>query len=91
MVARSATKPTEGSVESTVLNDWDEFDVIAAAATCPMPDCGGLVVAFRPMDCDAEPWEFTCPRCGIDFIVPEEELVFQSVPNRCLLTRAYAA
>jgi len=28
---------------------------------------------------EGEPWEFTCPRCGIDFLVHEDGLVFRSV------------
>jgi len=39
----------------------------------------------------SEPWEFTCPRCGIDFTVPKDELIFQSVPKKWLLARVHAA
>ena len=50
-----------------------------------MPDCGALVVAFRATSLIShdhiEPWEFACVRCGIEFVVPEDELVFQSVPS----------
>jgi hypothetical protein len=35
--------------------------------------------------------EFTCPHCGIDFTVPEDELIFQSVPKKWLLARVQAA
>lgn len=66
--------------------DWDERDdEVAAGANCPTPDCGALVRD------DAEPWEFTCPRCGIDFAVPEADLIFQSVPKDWLLTKVHAA
>ncbi len=27
-------------------------------------------------------WEFTCSRCGIEFTVPKDDLVFRSVPTQ---------
>ncbi len=76
-------------------HEWEERDdEVAAGAICPIPDCGAIGVAFRPKYIRggyAEPWEFTCPRCGIDFTVPEHELVFQSVPRDWLLARVHAA
>ena len=76
-------------------DDWDEHDDIAAGSSCPMADCGELAVAYRSTDGverdDSEPWEFTCPRCGIDFTVPEDELIFQSVPKNWLLAKVQAA
>ena len=58
-------------------------DEVGAAASCPTPECGALVVTYEPPDPmgrdNAKPWMFTCPRCRIDFAVSEEELVFQSV------------
>jgi hypothetical protein len=80
-----------------MLDDWDERDeVVAAGSICPVPDCGALVISYRPPDRtgrdNAKSWcEFTCPRCGIDFTVPEEELIFQSVPKVWLLARVQAA
>jgi hypothetical protein len=77
-------------------DDWNERDdVVAAGSICPVPDCGALAVAYRSPDHtvrdNAEPWcEFTCPRCGIDFAVPEDELIFQSVPKEWLLARVQA-
>ena len=67
-------------------HDWKEpDDEVVAGATCPMSDCGALVLAYRPPDRSGSdkpaPWEFTCPRCGIDFTVPEDGLIFQSVPK----------
>jgi len=67
-------------------HDWEESDdAVVAGATCPMSDCGALVLAYRPPDRrlrdKAAPWEFTCPRCETDFAVPEDELIFQSVPK----------
>jgi hypothetical protein len=77
-------------------DDWDEHDeVVAAGSSCPVRDCGALVVACRPSDRTgrdhAEPWGFNCPRCGIDFTVPEDELIFHSVPKDWLLGRVHAA
>ena len=76
-------------------DDWDEHDDIAAGSSCPMPNCGELAVAYRSTDGverdRSEPWEFTCPRCGIDFTVPKDELIFQSVPKKWLLARVQAA
>jgi hypothetical protein len=57
---------------------------VVAGATCPMFDCGALVLAYRParMGCaSALPWEFSCPRCGLDFAAFEDGLIFQSVPK----------
>ncbi len=77
-------------------HEWDERDdEVAAGVICPMLDCGALVVAYRPPDRtgrgNAEPWEFTCPRCDIDFTVAEDDLIFQSVPKEWLLARVHAA
>ena len=82
---------------SPMLDDWDECDELAAAGSmCPVPDCGALVISYRPTDrtrrVNAKSWcEFTCSRCGIDFTVPEDELIFQSVPKEWLLARVQAA
>ena len=74
-------------------DDWDEFDeVIVAGAKCPTPDCVALAVTCKPPDYGlAQQLEFTCPRCGIDFTVPEAELVFQSVPKQWLFAGVHAA
>jgi hypothetical protein len=80
-----------------MLDDGDERnEVVAAGSICPIPDCGALVVSYRPPDGagrdNARPWcEFTCPHCGTDFTVPEDELIFQSVPKEWLLARVQAA
>lgn len=77
--------------------DWElsEDDLVAAGTSCPMPDCGTLVVAYRSKDSvghdNAEPWEFTCPRCGFEFVVPEADLTFQSVPKGWLLAKVHTA
>ena len=77
-------------------DDWDEHDdVVAAGASCPVPDCGALAIAYRSMEDvgrdHSEPWEFTCPRCGTDFTVPEDELILQSVPKERLVARVHVA
>jgi hypothetical protein len=79
-----------------MLDDWDERDeVVAEGSICPVPDCSALVVSYRPgrtgLD-NAKSWcEFTCTRCGTEFTVPEDELIFQSVPKEWLLARVHAA
>jgi hypothetical protein len=82
---------------SPMLDSWDERDeVVAAGSICPLAECGALVISYRPPDpagrVNARSWcEFTCSRCGIDFTVPEDELIFQSVPKEWLLARVQAA
>ena len=80
-----------------MLDDWDERnEVEAAGSICPVPDCGALVVSYKPPERtghdNAKSWcEFACTRCGTDFTVPEDELIFQSVPKEWLLARVQAA
>ena len=80
-----------------MLDDWDERDeVVAAGSICPIPDCGALVISYRPphragLDHTNSWCEFTCSRCGIHFTVPEDELIFQSVPKGWLLAKVHAA
>ena len=76
--------------------NWEECnDEVAAGAICPAPDCGALVAAYGPLQGaardDVELWEFTCPRCGLDFTVREGELIFQSIPRNWLLAEVHAA
>ena len=60
-----------------------------------MPDCGTLAVAYGSRDGvgrnRSESYEFTCPCCGIEFVVPEDELVLKSVPKGCLLAGIHLA
>ena len=77
-------------------HDWEQReDVIAAGTTCPMPDCAALTLTYRSADdvdrLDAEPWEFTCPRCGLEFIIPEGSLIFHSVPKDWLWAGVHTA
>ena len=79
-----------------MLDEREECDeVVAAGAICPMPDCGALVIEYISddgMERDhPEPREFTCPHCGINFAIPEDELIFQSVQRKWLLARIQAA
>jgi len=76
-------------------DDWSEFDdEVATGSSCPTPNCGALAVAFTPQDArrnHEELWQFTCPRCGCDFIASEDQLIFQSVPKKWLLARVQVA
>jgi len=77
-------------------HDWEETEnEEAAGANCPTPDCGALAVTYRPSDHSGKDkdafWEFTCPRCGIDFAVAGDELIFQSVPKSWLLAPVQVA
>lgn len=77
-------------------DDWEEWNYEAAAgAICPMPSCGSLVVAFRLTQVRErehfKPWAFTCALCGVDFVVPESELVLQTVPKDWLFARGHSA
>jgi len=80
-----------------MLDDWDERDeVVVAGSICPIPDCGALVVSYRPPERtrrdSGRSWrEFTCTRCGTGFTVSEDELIFHSVPKEWLLARVQAA
>ena len=76
-------------------HEWENHDgEVAAGAICPLPDCGALTVAYRSTDGvdrdHSEPREFTCPRCWIDFTVPEDEPL-QSVPKDSLLAGIHLA
>jgi hypothetical protein len=77
-------------------HEWEGLeDEVAAGSSCPMPDCGTLAVAYGPRDGVGrnrfESWEFRCPRCGVEFVVPEDELVLQSVPKGWLVAGIHLA
>jgi len=79
-----------------MLHEREECDeAVAAGAICPMPDCGALVIEYTSgddMERDhPERREFTCSRCGINFSIREDELIFQAVPRKWLLARIQAA
>ncbi len=77
-------------------HDWKgREDVVAAGTSCPMPNCGALTIAYRSaddlQDDDTAQWEFTCSRCGIEFTVSKDDLVFRSVPTQWLFANVEAA
>jgi len=68
---------------------WEHPDeIVAAASNCPALGCGSLVIEYSAADNirpgHAEDWDFTCPRCGIEFTGAQGELIFQSVPKQWL-------
>lgn len=73
--------------------DWEQGDEITAAiSNCPAPDCGSLVIEYRQAGntkVGLEPWEFTCSRCGREFAVAQDDLLFQSVPKQWLSRNSY--
>jgi len=81
---------------NNMAHDWKEPEnEEAAGANCPMPDCGALVLTYRSRDHRRGDkgglWEFTCPRCGMNFAFADEELIFHSVPKSWLLAAVHAA
>jgi hypothetical protein len=75
--------------------DYQKPDELAAGAICPSSLCGALVVIFRARyfvtPDHLRLFEFTCGRCGFDFLVPQDELVFQSVPKNWLTSGVHSA
>jgi len=76
--------------------EWNASDdELAAGTLCPTPDCGALVVTYRTSSGASVKrprlFEFACPRCGVEFTVPEAELIFQSVPRSWLLAKIESA
>lgn len=76
--------------------EWNEdSELLAAGTSCPMADCGELAVAFRSADgkekSPEEAWEFTCPRCGVEFLALEEDLLFRSIRKEWLWAGIHAA
>jgi hypothetical protein len=101
-VASAALSPTSERLrerfqkEATMRDDWEELTAeVAAGAICPRPGCGAIGIAFRPKysarSGPVESWEFTCLRCQIDFMAPEQQFVFESVPKEWLLAGIQAA
>ena len=77
-------------------DEWRENDDLLTAATnCPMADCGEVALAYRPVESDDGSkhgiWEFTCPRCGLDFLALEEDLLFRSAPKEWFWTGIHSA
>lgn len=85
----------EGAGPSMLQDREEREDIVAAASTCPIPGCSSLVIEYRAAESvrpgHPEDWEFTCPRCGVEFTVAQGELIFQSVPKRWLSASIHAA
>ena len=77
-----------------VLRAWkEEVDLRAFGATCPMPNCGALVVTYESPDSlheiarsEGAAWEFVCSECEAEFTAPGADLLFQSVPREWLFS-----
>ena len=76
------------------LHAWkEEVGLRAFGSTCPMPNCGALVVTYESPDSlqaitrwEGATWEFVCSECGAEFTAPKEDLLFQSVPREWLFS-----
>ena len=55
-----------------------EDEVITACALCPTEHCSAVVISCQPAR-ESNLCEFVCSRCGTEFCVPEDQLIFQSV------------
>lgn len=55
----------------------------AAGSTCPTPTCSEINFAYHSADDEKERqrelWEFTCSRCGLEYVTFDEDLLFHSV------------
>lgn len=85
----SREAPENPTEKQAIPHDWERHDdIIAAASSCPAPNCSFLVVEYRAAASvrpgHPEDWEFTCSRCGMEFTAPQGELIFQSVPRQWL-------
>jgi hypothetical protein len=79
-----------------MLNTLEQRDQkVAAVSSCPALDCGSLVIEYRRAGSvrpgHPEDWEFTCSRCGTEFVVPPGELIFQAIPKKWLSSNARPA
>jgi hypothetical protein len=78
----------EFMADYSVSDDRNQRGVIAAASTCPIPECNSLVIEYRTGGSvrpgHPEDWEFTCANCGVEFTVVQGELLFQTVPKQWL-------
>ena len=66
--------------------------ITAAGTICPVPGCGTLVITYEPAESiyvvthrRRPSREFICSGCGAEFVAPEKDLVFESVPRDWLL------
>ena len=78
---------------SSMLREWkEEVEIRAFGAICPMPGCESLVITYEPADSLNEvagggTREFICPECGIEFVAPKGDLLFQAVPREWLFAK----
>jgi hypothetical protein len=74
--------------ETMAYKSQDEDEVIAACALCPNQECSSLIIAYV-WECahKSKIWDFECLRCGNEFSVSEEDLIFQAVPLELLLAK----
>jgi hypothetical protein len=78
--------------EKDMPGDVEQRDnVVVAGSTCPVAECSSLVFAYRSQAAHEhdEPWDFACPRCGTEFLVPKEDLLLHSVPLEWLLAKTH--
>ena len=78
---------------SMMLREWkEEVDLRGFGAACPMPGCGALVITYEASDslnevaCGGNR-EFICPECGVEFMAPKGDLLFQAVPRQWLFSK----
>jgi len=55
-----------------------ENEVLTACALCPTEECSSLVISCEASE-ESNDYEFVCSRCGTEFSLPGDQLVFQSV------------
>jgi hypothetical protein len=81
------------------MSQWKEdVDIRAVGATCPMPGCGALVVAYEAADSlnnyqrsATADWDFVCSECGAEFMAPAGDLLFQAIPRDWLFSQVCRA
>ena len=81
------------------VGQWNgDVEVRAAGAICPMPNCGALAISYEAADslnvyrrAVTANWDFVCSECGIEFMAPKGDLLFQSIPRDWLLSQVCRA
>lgn len=77
-------------------DDWkDDADLLAAGAVCPEAGCGEINFAYHDAHDEAQNgtdrFEFMCSRCGREFSILEEDLLFHSVRREWLWAGSHSA
>lgn len=72
-----------------MIDDWNlDADLLAAGAACPRSGCGEINFAYHApkpdLQDDPDRFEFTCSRCGAEFITSDQDLLFHSVRREWL-------